>query len=341
MNFDDLPKEKVGAVMKFAPLVFVLLFVFPKLLIVLLPIGFILFIVWLRASRSGPIIYNSSSPMQPLLDRTLGLFFSAAWKFAALVFVVILAWNSFIVVPAGVTGVYHLFGKVSDTELRSGFHVINPLAQVELMTIRTEQYTMTVSHEEGGQGISGDSIEALTKEGLKVTLDMTILYHLVEDKSSDVYKTLGSDYQEKIIRPEARSVIREIVSSYEAKDIYSDKRDEVVEKIEAKLRLAMDPRGLNLESVLVRNIVLPQMLTTAIEAKLTAEQESFRYDFLLQKETKEAERKRIEAAGQRDSQKIIDSSLSKEYLQYLYIKELKDRQGTIYVPYDMPMFKGI
>ena len=96
-----------------------------------------------------------------------------------------------------------------------------------------------------------------------------------------------------------------------------------------------------MEEVLLRNISLPSMLTSAIENKLTAEQEAQRYDFILQQEEKEAERKRIEAEGQRDAQSIINQSLSNSYLQYLYIKELKDRQGTIYVPYDLPLFRGL
>jgi len=100
-----------------------------------------------------------------------------------------------------------------------------------------------------------------------------------------------------------------------------------------------------MEEAVIRNIGLPAGLTKAIQDKLTAEQEAQRYDFVLDKEKKEAERKRIEAEGQRDSQKIINESLSNEYLNYLYIKELKDRQGTIYVPINpssgMPMFKGI
>ncbi len=107
----------------------------------------------------------------------------------------------------------------------------------------------------------------------------------------------------------------------------------------------MESRGIIIEEAVIRNVQLPASLAKAIQEKLASEQEAQRYDFVLEKETKEAERKRIEAAGQRDSQKIINESLSNEYLNYLYIKELKDRQGTIYVPVNpssgIPLFKGI
>ena len=235
---------------------------------------------------------------------------------------------------------YHLFGKVRDNEVSSGIHLINPLAKIERMTIRTEEYTMSVATKEG-QRFGDDSIEALTKEGLKVHLDLTVFYHLREESASDVYRELGSNYDEKILRPEVRTAIRDVIALYEAKDVYSEKRETVVNQIQEKLHASLDKRGIELESVLLRNISLPAMLTNAIENKLTAEQEAQRYDFLLEKETKEAERKRIEAEGQRDAQAIINQSLSDRYLQYLYIQNLENREGTIYVPTDMPLFRGL
>lgn len=248
--------------------------------------------------------------------------------------------NMIVIIPAGQTGVYHLFGKVRDNEISSGIHLINPLASIVQMSIRTEQYTMSIVATEG-QRLGDDSIEVLTKEGLKVHLDMTVLYHLIEDRASDVYREIGTNYEEKILRPEVRSVIREIIALYEAKDIYSDKRDEATETIEKKLKENMEVRGIAIESVLLRNVALPVLLTEAIESKLTAEQEAQRYDFVLQREEKEAERKRIEAAGQRDAQSIINQSLTDRYLQYLYIQNLENREGTIYVPTNLPLFRGL
>jgi len=257
-----------------------------------------------------------------------------------LVLGVVLLANMVVIIPAGETGVYHLFGKVRDKEVSSGIHLINPLASIRRMSIRTEQYTMSIATMEG-QKMGDDSIDALTKEGLKVQLDITVLYHLKEDKASDVYRDIGMNYEEKVLRPEVRSAIREIIALYEAKDIYSDKREEAVQKIEDLLKENVNPRGIEVESVLMRNVALPVMLTNAIEDKLSAEQEAQKYDFVLQREEKEAERKRIEAAGQRDAQSIINQSLTSRYLQYLYIQNLENREGTVYVPYDLPLLRGI
>ena len=257
--------------------------------------------------------------------------------------IIVLA-KSIVIIPAGETGVYHLFGKVKDTEVKSGFHLVNPLAKITKLSIRTEQYTMSIAREEG-QKIGDDSIDALTNEGLTVKLDITVFYHLVEDSASNVFKELGTDYQEKIIRPEIRSAIREVVAGYDSKSIYSDKRDEIIATIRQKMTDNIEPRGIAIEQVLLRNVILPAKLDASIQEKLQAEQESQRYDFIIEKERKEADRKRIEAEGQRDAQKTINESLTKEYLNYLYIRELKDREGTIYIPTDtengMPMFKGI
>lgn len=256
----------------------------------------------------------------------------------------IILFRSLVVVPAGAVGVFHMFGKVRDAELQSGLHVINPLGGVTKMSVRTEQYTMSIVKEEG-QRAGDDSIDALTKEGLEVKLDMTILYHLMQDKASQVYITIGEHFPEKIIRPEIRSAIREVVARYDASAIYSQKRAEVVNDVKTALKTALEARGIEVEEVLLRNVILPPKLANSIQEKLQAEQESQRYDFVLTKEKKEADRKRIEAEGQRDSQKTISESLTPSYLEYLYIQGLKDRQGTIYVPTSpntgLPLFKGV
>lgn len=266
------------------------------------------------------------------------------WNIVLGIVVLWVLFFSVVIVDAGRTGVYSLFGKVSDAELSSGIHLINPLAKVEMMSVRTEQYTMSKVATEG-QKPSDDSIASLTKEGLSVELDITMLYRVNESQASNLYREVGVNFEEKIIRPEIRSVIREVIAQYEAKDIYSDKRQEAAQMIFNIMAEKLALRGVVLEDVLLRNVELPKNLATAIQEKLASEQESQRYDFVLEKEKKEAERKTIEAKGQRDAQQIINESLSDRYLNYLYIKELKDRQGTIYVPTSpttgIPLFKGI
>lgn len=261
--------------------------------------------------------------------------------------VLLLIWLFFasvVIIDAGETGVYSLFGKVKDQELKSGFHLVIPLAKVTKMSIRTEEYTMSIAKDEGKRN-GNDAIASLTKEGLSVDLDMTVLYHLEESKASDIYKEIGLTYDEKIIRPTIRTSIRDVIAQYEAKDIYSIKREEAAQKIQEQLIAQLGQRGMVVEQVLLRNVALPDNLAKAIQEKLQAEQEAQKYDFILQRELKEKERKIIEAQGQRDSQKIINESLTPNYLYYSYINNLKDRQGTIYVPTNttngMPLFNNV
>lgn len=292
--------------------------------------------------------YTTASPLSKdfltNMFETLARMFKKILYGVGIFFVLIFLLNSLVIVPAGMTGVQQLFGKVRDNELRSGFHIINPLVDVEKMSIRTEQYTMSIAPNEG-QVKGDDSISSLTKEGLDVNIDFTALYRLEEEQASEIYREVGLDYVGKLIRPEIRGVIRDVVSQYEAKDLYSEKRQEASVRMENLLKERLNGRGIVIEQAVIRNVQLPNSLAKAIQEKLSAEQESQRYDFVLEKEKKEADRKRIEAEGQRDSQKIIDESLSPEYLNYMYIRELKDRQGTIYVPVNpsngLPLFKGV
>lgn len=267
---------------------------------------------------------------------TIVIVFFGVWLFAA----------SIVIVDAGETGVYSLFGKVKDNELSSGFHLVIPLAKVTKMSIRTEEYTMSIAQGEGKK-FGADAITSLTKEGLSVDLDMTVLFRIEEEKASDIYQTVGGrdDVDEKIIRPTIRTVIRDVIAKYEAKDIYSEKREEAATQIKELLSEDLKERGIVVENVLLRNVALPANLANAIQEKLQAEQEAQKYDFILQREQKEKERKIIEAEGQRDAQKIINESLSTNYLYYLYISDLKSREGTIYVPTNpstgMPLFREL
>lgn len=260
-----------------------------------------------------------------------------------IIILIILLPLSIVVVDAGETGVYSLFGKVRDQELSSGLHFKNPFAKVTKLTTRTEEYTMSGVTSEGK--VKGmDAISALTKEGLEVTLDITVLYRLDQERASDIYREMGLNYEDKIIRPIIRSSIRGVIAQYDAKVIYSEKRSEIGDKISTDLDSQLVNRGIIMEEFLLRNVVLPMNLQKSIEEKLQAEQESEKMDFVLTKETKEKERKIIEAEGQRESQTIINQSLTPNYLNYLYIKNLENREGTIYVPIGengMPLFKNI
>jgi regulator of protease activity HflC (stomatin/prohibitin superfamily) len=345
---DNLPQE----IKKHLPLIILfIIFILPmfgKYAFVILIFLVVIFIISQKFKYNFDKSNLNSDSIKGAIDLGKLNFMNNMKKNIAFAVVGVLAlwlfFSSIVIVEAGYTGVYSLFGKVKDDELKSGFHLVIPLAHVYQMSIRTEEYTMSITKGEG-QKYAADAISSLTKEGLSVDLDMTVLYKLNEEKASDVYRELGLQYAEKIIRPTIRTVIRDIIAQYTAKDIYSDKREEVADKITQKLVEDLEKRGLIVENVLLRNVILPSGLTQSIQEKLQAEQEAQKYDFLLEKEQKEKERKVIEAEGQRDAQKIINESLTTNYLYYSYIKELKDREGTIYVPTGsntgVPLFRNL
>ena len=332
------PQRAVGIVIA----LMVALMLFGKYLIPLLVIAAIYAILrrawWGMAGGGGShrVINVSSDSLNTLTAMRSKI----PWIIVGVVVLLVLA-KSVVIIGAGQTGVVHLFGKVRDAELRSGIHLVNPLARVEKMSIRTEEFSMTKTREGG----SGDTLTVLTKEGLDVSLDLTVLYRLQEEKASDIFREVGPQYRDRIVRPIIRSAIRSTIAEFEAKDVYSAKREEVALKLRELIAKDLEPRGITLEEVLLRDVSLPERLTQSIQEKLTAEQEAQRYEFTLQTAKKEAERKRIEAEGQRDAQKIITQSLTPEYLHFKYIESLKDRPGTIYVPTNpangLPLFQNI
>ncbi|HYV55583.1 MAG TPA: prohibitin family protein [Chitinophagaceae bacterium] len=231
--------------------------------------------------------------------------------------------SCFIQIDAGHVGVKKLFGKVQPDVLESGLHFINPLYEVEKMDIKTQNYTMSGIHDEG-QRSGDDAIRVLTADGLEVTIDLTVLYRLVPADAPKLVKETGVDYESKIVRPIARTRIRDNAVYYDAVALYSTKRDEFQNRIFRGIEDDFKKRGLLLENLLVRNITLPAAVKGTIEQKIQAEQESQKMQFVLQKEKQEADRKRIEAQGIADYQRIISESLTDKQLQYEQIKAYKE-----------------
>ena len=226
-------------------------------------------------------------------------------------------------IEAGYVGVKKLFGKVQNDVLGSGLHFINPLLDVEKMDIRTQNYTMSGIQDERAKG-SDDAIHVLTSDGLEVTIDLTVLYKLLPSDAPKIVRETGLDYTDKIVRPLTRTKIRDNAVYYEAVALYSTRRDEFQHRIFKTIDEDFKKRGLILEQLLVRNIALPQSVKTTIEHKISAEQEAQKMQFVLQKERQEAERKRVEAQGISDYQRIINESLTERQLQYEQIKAMKE-----------------
>lgn len=222
-------------------------------------------------------------------------------------------------VGAGEIGVKVLFGKVQNDVMSSGLHFISPLLEVQKMDIKTENYTMSGVHDEGSKS-GDDAIRVLTSDGLEVTIDLTVLYKVLPSDAPKLIRETGLDYTDKIVRPLTRTKIRDNAVYYEAVALYSTKRDEFQQRIFKSIDDDFKKRGLILEQLLVRNITLPQSVKTTIEQKISAEQEAQKMQFVLQKERQEADRKRVEAQGIADYQRIISESLSDKQLQYESIK---------------------
>lgn len=222
-------------------------------------------------------------------------------------------------IGTGKVGVKVLFGKVENGILESGLHLVNPLVNVVEMDIKTENYTMSGVHDEGANS-GDDAIRVLTADGLEVTIDLTVLFRVIPSEAPRLVKETGVNYTDKIVRPITRTKIRDNSVYYDAVALYSTKRDEFQERIFKSIEEDFNKRGLILEQLLVRNITLPTSVKQSIESKINAEQDAQKMQFVLQKEKQEAERKRVEAQGIADYQKIISSGLTDKQLQYESIK---------------------
>jgi regulator of protease activity HflC (stomatin/prohibitin superfamily) len=228
---------------------------------------------------------------------------------------------SLVQIEPGEVGVQKLFGKVYNNTLQSGLNLINPLIEVVMFDIKTQNYTMSGVTDEGSRS-GDDAIRVLSADGLEVVIDLTVLYRVVSNEAPNILKNIGTDYINTIVRPICRTKIRDNAVYYEAVALYSSKRDEFQARIFSSIEKDFKDRGLMLEQLLVRNITLPESVKASIESKINAEQDAQKMTFVLQKEKQEAERKRVEAQGIADYQTILSTGLSDKQLQYEMIKAI-------------------
>src|ERR1700675_895239 len=214
----------------------------------------------------------------------------------------ILLFSSVTSVPTGNVGVLTLFGRVTGDVLPEGIHMINPLKSVEKLSVQTQSVK--------------ESANVPSNEGLILALDTSLLFRLDKSMAAQVYQTVGADYAEKIVEPTLRAAIRASTSAHTANALYTNARELVQQQIQDELTAQLAPRGVIVENVLLRDVQLPAMLKGSIEAKQQAEQDALRMSFILQKEKQEAERKRIEAQGIADFQKIVAQGISAQLLEW-------------------------
>jgi regulator of protease activity HflC (stomatin/prohibitin superfamily) len=213
---------------------------------------------------------------------------------------------SFRVVPGGSVGVQIMFGRIDNQALTEGLNLINPLKQLQIMSARTQELF--------------EHADVPSKEGLTVGLEVSVLYHLDPSAAPTVYRSLGEGYARVFILPQLRSVIRGATVNHEAKDLYTSGREVIAQQIQDELHKMLSERGIILEKVLLRKIVLPKMVEDAINTKLAAEQDAERMRFVLQKERQEAERKRVEATGIADFQRTVTQGISEPLLKWKAIE---------------------
>lgn len=254
-----------------------------------------LFIVALLAAVVAAVVYFNAKKRFSKPEST----FALMGFVVALLIALMQCWT---VVAAGHVGVIDFFGNVSDQTLYPGVNFVNPMANVVKFDARTQELKETMN--------------VPSKEGLPIELEISLLFSLSFENANKIYKTVGEDYVQRIIVPQFRSVVRGVTAQYEARALYTAEREQLAKKIESDLAKLINPRGITLESAPMRQIILPAGLTASIEEKLKAEQESQRMQFILLKETQEAERKRIEAKGIADFQEIVSKGISDQLLKW-------------------------
>jgi regulator of protease activity HflC (stomatin/prohibitin superfamily) len=228
-------------------------------------------------------------------------------------------------VSAGQVGVPVIYGSVQPYFIPEGLHTINPFASVTEMSVRSQTYTM-VSAENEGEVKGDDSIFAQSSDGVVLTLNVSIVYKLVEADAPWVYRHLGNDYASNIVRAAARSAVPDSTSQFTFEEAYASKRAAMAELIRTRMNASINEilrqypgfsgAGVVIQQVFVREVKPSAQLLTAIEQKMTAQQQAQQMDFTLDKERKEAQRKAIEAQGIQDFQNIVTKGITEPLLKW-------------------------
>jgi prohibitin 1 len=245
-------------------------------------------------------IFNEGRPR--VIDANPNSLFRLVAIGAAAFLIAILLFACITRVGTGHVGVLTLFGRVTGEMLPEGIHLINPFKTNNEMSIQTQ----TIK----------ESANVPSSEGLMMNLDTSLIYQLNPDKAAEVFQKTGANYETVVIEPMLRAAIREATASHSANALYTGEREMVAKQVQDQLVTQLVPRGIVVENVLLRDIQLPATLKASIESKQQAEQEALAMSFRLQKETQEAQRKRIEAAGIRDFQQIVAQGISPQLLEW-------------------------
>jgi regulator of protease activity HflC (stomatin/prohibitin superfamily) len=222
----------------------------------------------------------------------------------ALVAIMIVSGLMTTTIPSGYGGVkYTVFGGTDlEATYGEGLKVFPPWAKIIRYDLRVQEQL--------------EELQALSSNGLSIEMDVSIRSRPNKETLPLLHTQYGTDYFRKLVQPELRSAVREIVGQYTPEQLYSSKRAELQESLFTRVRDAVGDQYISVDAVLIRDVTLPNEIKTAIENKLKEEQEAERYEFTIRKESLEAQRKKIEAEGQAEYQRIITQSLSPEFLRF-------------------------
>lgn len=213
------------------------------------------------------------------------------------------------VIKTGEVGVVDLYGQVSDQPLSPGIHLKSPMARVVTFSTQTREFKET--------------LQTPTKEGLMLNVDVSVLYRVDPAKAKTLYQTVGTSYEEIVLVPQVRSLIRAATANFESKTIYTSDRQTLAQQLRENLNKALSDRGIIVEDAPLRNVKLPDSVERAVQEKLKAEQDAQRMKFVLDRERQEADRKRIEAQGNADAQRILSQGLSEQALRFKQIEAMQ------------------
>lgn len=215
------------------------------------------------------------------------------------------------VVRPGEVGIKRRFGKLNDQVVESGIMAFNPFT-----TVVVKVPVRTVNQEV--------RLNLPSKEGLTIESEISILYHIEKDKVPQILEEIGENFERIVILNVFRSAAADITAQYMAKDMHSGMRSEIENEIQKRMHESLLDRGFTIERVLLKSIRLPEELSRAIERKLEAEQEAQQMEYVLDRERKEAERRKIEAEGTREAQKILAEGLVREIIELRSIEAFKE-----------------
>ncbi len=248
-----------------------------------------------------------------------------------------------VVVPAGYrAAVFNCMSGVEHRNLLEGTHLLVPILESPVLyEVRTQTYTMSHVFDEGDKS-GDDSVTALSADGQKVHIDVSVRYHLNADEIWKLHDSIGPQYLAKIIRPEAQTDIRNVVSRYTVTQLYSAARHEIQEQMKNQMVAGLAKYDIVLDDLLLRNIGFSDAFATAIEQKQVALQEAERMKYILQREESEKQRKIIAATGDAEAIRRRAQALKENPLlvQYEYVQKLAPNVKAVIADQKMIMNVG-